>query len=360
MKKFFTLIAVAVMAFAANADVLTVCDAGADGYQAAVVPIYGLWADTEGTMGQMIYPADMLAEMVGSDISEMKFFTTAYWYTNFDTSGNTIPNSAYINFSGATIQLSLMTVDGTNIETAIVGATAVATTSPQRGDDHMTFVLDEPFHYEGGNLLVECKVIAAGSYGTTYFFGDATADDAKSSYYGYESYNGWIEYNVNFLPMLAFTYNNAGGDEPDPEPTGMCLAPNSGYVISGEETATVTIINREEGATVYFEVYCNDELVMSDSFVGDAYSFDVTGAGDYVVHAYAHLDGKNDSADGGVFFTIYEGEGQVGINELAAGKTIAGVRYFNMAGQEMQQANGMTIVVTTYTDGTTSTAKVMK
>jgi hypothetical protein len=29
-------------------------------------------------------------------------------------------------------------------------------------------------------------------------------------------------------------------------------------------------------------------------------------------------------------------------------------------GQEMQEANGLTIVVTTYTDGTTSTAKVMK
>ena len=29
-------------------------------------------------------------------------------------------------------------------------------------------------------------------------------------------------------------------------------------------------------------------------------------------------------------------------------------------GQEMQEANGLTIVVTTYTDGTISTAKVMK
>ena len=48
------------------------------------------------------------------------------------------------------------------------------------------------------------------------------------------------------------------------------------------------------------------------------------------------------------------------VNELNAGKTVAGVRYFNMAGQEMQEANGVTIVVTTYTDGTTSAAKVMK
>ena len=52
--------------------------------------------------------------------------------------------------------------------------------------------------------------------------------------------------------------------------------------------------------------------------------------------------------------------GPVDVDEVAAGKTVAGVRYYNMAGQEMQEANGMTIVVTTYTDGTTSAAKVIK
>ena len=50
----------------------------------------------------------------------------------------------------------------------------------------------------------------------------------------------------------------------------------------------------------------------------------------------------------------------VGVDELNADKTVAGVRYFNMAGQEMQEANGVTIVVTTYTDGTTSAAKLIK
>jgi hypothetical protein len=48
------------------------------------------------------------------------------------------------------------------------------------------------------------------------------------------------------------------------------------------------------------------------------------------------------------------------VEEMNAAKTVAGVRYFNMAGQEMQKAEGMTIVVTTYTDGTTSAVKVVK
>ena len=62
----------------------------------------------------------------------------------------------------------------------------------------------------------------------------------------------------------------------------------------------------------------------------------------------------------GEYFVYAAVANPTGLDELANGKTVAGVRYFNMAGQEMQKAEGMTIVVTTYTDGTTSAAKVIK
>ena len=48
------------------------------------------------------------------------------------------------------------------------------------------------------------------------------------------------------------------------------------------------------------------------------------------------------------------------VDELAAGKTVSDVRYFNVMGQEMNQANGVTIVVTRYTDGSTTATKVIK
>ena len=48
------------------------------------------------------------------------------------------------------------------------------------------------------------------------------------------------------------------------------------------------------------------------------------------------------------------------VAEVAAGKTVASTRYFNMAGQEMSEAKGICIAVTTYTDGTTSAVKVVK
>ena len=43
-----------------------------------------------------------------------------------------------------------------------------------------------------------------------------------------------------------------------------------------------------------------------------------------------------------------------------ANKIVAGIRYYNIMGQEMKEANGITIVVTTYTDGSHSAVKVIK
>lgn len=48
------------------------------------------------------------------------------------------------------------------------------------------------------------------------------------------------------------------------------------------------------------------------------------------------------------------------VSEVSVNKSVANVRYYNMAGQEVAQPQGMVIKVTTYTDGTTSSAKVVK
>jgi hypothetical protein len=48
------------------------------------------------------------------------------------------------------------------------------------------------------------------------------------------------------------------------------------------------------------------------------------------------------------------------VNGIAA-KTIAGVKYYNLAGVESSRPfNGINVVVTTYSDGTISTTKVVK
>ncbi len=84
----------------------------------------------------------------------------------------------------------------------------------------------------------------------------------------------------------------------------------------------------------------------------------VTTYGETTVLARAKAEGKTVSENAERTFTL--NDDATSVNELVNGKTVAGVRYFNMAGQEMQEANGITIVVTTYTDGTTSAVKVIK
>ncbi len=51
----------------------------------------------------------------------------------------------------------------------------------------------------------------------------------------------------------------------------------------------------------------------------------------------------------------------VAVDNIAAGKAVAGVKYYNVAGQAADKAfDGVNVVVTTYADGTQSVAKVVK
>ena len=54
-------------------------------------------------------------------------------------------------------------------------------------------------------------------------------------------------------------------------------------------------------------------------------------------------------------------DNKTAVEEIDVNKTVAGVVYYNLAGQQSTQpVNGVNIVVTTYTDGSTTTAKVIK
>ena len=67
------------------------------------------------------------------------------------------------------------------------------------------------------------------------------------------------------------------------------------------------------------------------------------------------VDGVTNKSDI-VYLEVYPHS--TAVNEVNTGKTVTGVRYFNIAGQEMAEPNGLTIAVTSYSDGTTSAAKI--
>ena len=77
----------------------------------------------------------------------------------------------------------------------------------------------------------------------------------------------------------------------------------------------------------------------------------------YVLGVHLVIDEQTGEVAG---YTAYAAKGgAVSVDELSA-KTVANVRYFNVAGQEIAQPEGVTLQVTTYTDGTKSTVKVVK
>ena len=334
MKKLFTLVAVAAMAFAAQANVLTVCDGSDVNY---LVPINGWYVDQEGTMSQMIYPAEMLSEMQNGKITQVKFYP-----------------EEVIEFENCELELAFKTVeqDGFETTTAVTGATVVSAMDVIYGRNELVFDLYTPYEYTGGNLLVEVSVSIEGDYNwtSTYFLGVATENNA--SYSHYMSYGTPSDALHKFLPKATFTYE--AGETPE-EPTELTAAPTfNGYTEDGIHAYFVEIIPTEP-SVIYYRIIYPDGTIGEWEVYEDILSF--TGEGLYRVEAYAVADGKLPSYQ--IAYECYVSP-IVGIDEVNAGKTVAGVRYFNMAGQEMQEANGMTIVVTTYTDGTTSAVKVMK
>ena len=181
-------------AFAALPDNIIVCDGDAtNGY----LPFYGYYYDAV-TKGQMIYTADMLAAIKGKKITTVTYYPTAP-----------------MTFKGGKLQLSFKAVeqDGFTTYTALTDLTAVATVTPTEGATELTFTLDEPYEYTGGNLAIEVTNIEKGSnYPRAYFYGQ-TVDGYYPSFYVYGGSND----KSNFLPKVGFEYVKEVAPQPEYE-----------------------------------------------------------------------------------------------------------------------------------------------
>ena len=126
----------------------------------------------------------------------------------------------------------------------------------------------------------------------------------------------------------------------------------------GHYYANVTFKNDPADPNADIEYCLGDPTVEANWMPYTGAPVVITEDGSHTVYARATATGKATSEVADRTFEL--NQTATSVNELVNGKTVAGVRYFNMAGQEMQEANGITIVVTTYTDGTTSAVKVIK
>ena len=196
MKKFLTLIAVAAMAFAAQADILTVAE-GTD--EAQYAPFYGFQMDALGSISQVIYPADMLADMNGGTITELKFY----------------PTEAFGALGSGNLQISLKEVeqDRYTSTTLVTDATVVGNAYPVQGNAEWVIVFDQPFEYHGGNLMVETELIQVGSFKATKFFGQSFSYAVGLAQYKYTWGTEYYYEAEQVLPKATFTYEGGGSQD---------------------------------------------------------------------------------------------------------------------------------------------------
>ncbi len=203
---------------------LLVCDGTATN---TYLPFYGQGYYLQSN--QMIYPASMLGDMAGKDITGVTFYA----------------KSALT--SGATFNVALRTTTQSIFSeaTAITGMSTVATgkTLSTSGAE-VVIEFDEPFAYDGSNLVVEITVTGQGGYNSNTFYG---VSQESSSFYNYSYSSGYWSGSVqSFLPKATFTYGDAQPYAASVKPTSI----DFGKTIPGN-TATQNITVKNLGTNPF-------------------------------------------------------------------------------------------------------------
>ncbi|MBQ9822601.1 MAG: chitobiase/beta-hexosaminidase C-terminal domain-containing protein [Muribaculaceae bacterium] len=199
---------------------VTVGDASTYTYQLpAYYPSY--YAQTN----QMIYPGSQLDELVGNDITGIKFYTREGTTMNF--------SGTYSVALGVTDQVSYSSATPISSLTAVV-TEHVATT----GVTEFEIEFDTPFRYDGGNLVVQFQVNnpAPNNFTNTYWAGT----DMGYNVGYYSQYSGLIQ----ILPKATFTYASS-----TPSVATPTFTPEAGTYNSVQE---VSISCATDGATISY------------------------------------------------------------------------------------------------------------
>ena len=213
-------------------DQLTIPTDGTTLTENQYIPVYGYYVDTDGCTSEFIIPAASIDDMADGDITAMTFYisqaASAAWGATFQVylgevsattlSGNYGPDDFTIVYEGE--------LDGT-------GTT-------------MSIEFDEPYHYNGGNLLVGTYVLSAGTYKRAYFSGyEATG----AAYNSYEDWSGTTGAVQDFIPKTTFTYEPAqqGGC---PKPTGFAVNYNGGTTATVAWNGTASQYDIDVNGTV--------------------------------------------------------------------------------------------------------------
>ena len=195
-KTFLLMLLMAVFTpWAANAqETVTVCDGTTTN---SYIPIYGSYVDTQGTTSEFIIPASTegMTDLVGNEISKLTFYITN--------------NPA--SWGSPVIQIYMGEVEGTTLSSLYgptnANVTIVAEKTLSNTQTEMVIELDNPYTYEGGNLLIGTYVKTKSS---TYKYTSFSGIQAPSGSSRNNSGSG-AGTAREFLPKTTFTYESAGG-----------------------------------------------------------------------------------------------------------------------------------------------------
>ena len=150
------------------------------------VPFYGLYIDEYVQHTQSVYPASMLASLVGKSLTSM----------TYRSNGN--------NDFGTNSTFKIGVVNDADLSSAFVsttGLTTVYTGSIVASSNKITITFSAPFVYDGGDLVVDFESLTTGSYSSMNFYG---TNSGSSRYEGDGSSDVYT-----FVPELIFHYCEA-------------------------------------------------------------------------------------------------------------------------------------------------------
>ncbi len=151
------------------------------------LPIYGYWSDAD-QVNQMIYPADMLADLNGKTLTSMKFFST----TDLTSWGT------------RNVTLKLAEIEANTLTGFVTPEswTTVYSDDITKLTDGFVMNFTTPYAYNGGNLLVEIDY-ESSTYVSKTFRGITRNNAGIYSYGSSAGTSGTIQ---NFLPKAQFQY----------------------------------------------------------------------------------------------------------------------------------------------------------
>ena len=195
------------------------------------VPVYGYYV-YNFSRSQFIIPADSLASIQWATINKLTFRAT----------------QSSLTWNNAKFEVYMAPAAATTISAFADWSSmtkVMAEAHLEVADNQLVIALDEPYLYEGGNLLIGIYQTVKGAYGTSTWYG-VTATGASMG--GYSSSAGADGYpsQQNFLPELTISY------VPGEEPT--CYTP-AGLVLSNITSDGVKAVwNSEDGALWQYAV----------------------------------------------------------------------------------------------------------